>query len=484
MSVNSDPRTMIEPFEPVLKTEISFTDYESKNSHDWETESKTSEGSRTKSAEQKNTLPVYSGINEQLYAAAEKGDVAEVKAIIKKSSTEQPLKSLGHTRSPMIAACSNGQRAVVEELLKAGFEVNIANETGRTCLHQACLGGHFKVVELLVDYTDQLDMADRDGFTAAHVAALNGEVRCLQTLYDKGASMDLMDKEGRQLAHLAAMRNHHNVLEFLYENGFELQCPDNRKRLPIHFAAKHGATGCLASLVERDCDVILPDNSGCLAIHYAASNNRLDCVRFLVVQGTDLDITQSQGKTPVHLAAEHGAISVLHWLLEKGAKTNVQDACGNTALHGSAAAGRGAAYNCLLSHGADTALVNEKGDTSFDIAKKHGHPILIQNATSGVERCPHCFTKEKHDNWHLAHPVPRVTKELTALADRAYTAPVGLLRASSQGTATQRTKQPASRCMTKNNVQVKAKKTTKDNAAQQLPTRSLAARYFGDHVND
>lgn len=56
-------------------------------------------------------------------------------------------------------------------------------------------------------------------------------------------------------------------------------------------------------------------------------------------------------------------------------------ACGNTALHGSAAAGHGKAYNCLLSHGADTTLVNEKGDTSFEVAKKHGHPVLIKNAS-------------------------------------------------------------------------------------------------------
>lgn len=130
--MDSDPVTMIQTFEPVLKTEISFTDYESNNGRDWATgsyeERKTSEGSSTKSAKQKNAPPVYSGISNQLYAAAEKGDVAEVKAIIEKSRIEQSLKALGHahsySRSPMIAACSNGQRAVVEELLKVSFPNN------------------------------------------------------------------------------------------------------------------------------------------------------------------------------------------------------------------------------------------------------------------------------------------------------------------------------------------------------------------------
>ena len=54
---------------------------------------------------------------------------------------------------------------------------------------------------------------------------------------------------------------------------------------------------------------------------------------------------------------------------------------------------------------------------------------LLKNVlASGVLRCPHCLTKENHDNWHLAHPVPRFAKDLTTLADTAYTCPVELLR--------------------------------------------------------
>lgn len=81
--------------------------------------------------------------------------------------------------------------------------MNLANEIGRTCLHQACLSGHFQVVELLVDYTDQLDLADRDGFTAAHVAALNGELKCLQALYDKGMlHFELCQATGKSLTNV------------------------------------------------------------------------------------------------------------------------------------------------------------------------------------------------------------------------------------------------------------------------------------------
>lgn|SRR6218665_1984502 len=144
MSVESDPQTLIQSFEPVLKTEISFTDYESR---DVETgpcaELKTSGSSFTKSSKQKNSSPV----NEQLCAAAEKGDVAEVKAIIEKSGIERLLE-VGCTRnncfrSPMIAACSNGQRAVVEELLRVSFPNRFQVPSGRCKLivHQGMI--HF-----------------------------------------------------------------------------------------------------------------------------------------------------------------------------------------------------------------------------------------------------------------------------------------------------------------------------------------------------
>lgn len=54
---------------------------------------------------------------------------------------------------------------------------------------------------------------------------------------------------------------------------------------------------------------------------------------------------------------------------------------GNTALHRAAASGHGPAFNCLISHGADTTSVNGKGENPFEVAKKNGHSVLMENAS-------------------------------------------------------------------------------------------------------
>ncbi|KAG9328922.1 hypothetical protein JZ751_009267 [Albula glossodonta] len=49
-------------------------------------------------------------------------------------------------------ACYFGHTEVVEELLKAGADVNLANEAGDTALHKATLAGRKEIVLLLLRY--------------------------------------------------------------------------------------------------------------------------------------------------------------------------------------------------------------------------------------------------------------------------------------------------------------------------------------------
>ena len=69
---------------------------------------------------------------------------------------------------------------------QAHADPNEVNNFGRTALHEACQGGHDDVVELLLNASANYDLADSEGQTAAHMAAFQGEIKCLQSLTDKG----------------------------------------------------------------------------------------------------------------------------------------------------------------------------------------------------------------------------------------------------------------------------------------------------------
>ena len=52
----------------------------------------------------------------------------------------------------------------------------------------------------------------------------------------------------------------------------------------------------------------------------------------------------------------------------------------NTPAHCAAETGKATAFNCLLQHGADLEAINTDRDTPLDMAKKAGHPLLMEKA--------------------------------------------------------------------------------------------------------
>ena len=75
--------------------------------------------------------------------------------------------------------------------------MDLANNDGRTTLHDATRNGHVDVCALLLDRGAEVDAVDNDGCTALHGAARfkNGEVMCV--LMDCGADVSQKDGQGR-----------------------------------------------------------------------------------------------------------------------------------------------------------------------------------------------------------------------------------------------------------------------------------------------
>ncbi|KAK6314131.1 hypothetical protein J4Q44_G00155900 [Coregonus suidteri] len=94
----------------------------------------------------------------QFLRHARNGDLPGIqKLLMSKIKEEANIKSKGKSKSnlgwtPLHLACYFGHRAVVEELLKAGADVNLPNNVGDTPLHKAAFTGRKEVVMLLLSY--------------------------------------------------------------------------------------------------------------------------------------------------------------------------------------------------------------------------------------------------------------------------------------------------------------------------------------------
>jgi len=99
---------------------------------------------------------------------------------------------LYHPYTPLQMVCQFGHLDTVRLLLQHGAVVHIANNEGRTPLHEACSGlerrsGHLEVVKLLLEHDADPTKADKYGDTPLSEARLDGHEDVVKLLVQHGA---------------------------------------------------------------------------------------------------------------------------------------------------------------------------------------------------------------------------------------------------------------------------------------------------------
>ncbi|XP_026159489.1 cyclin-dependent kinase 4 inhibitor B [Mastacembelus armatus] len=112
-------------------------------------------------------------------------------------------------------AAANGNTADVEDLLKAGAEVNGVNCFGCTAL-QVMMMGSTPVAQLLLKHGGDPNVADRHtGTTPLHDAARTGFLDTVRLLVNYRADPQARDNKNCQPIDLARKNDHTNVVAFL-----------------------------------------------------------------------------------------------------------------------------------------------------------------------------------------------------------------------------------------------------------------------------
>lgn len=84
----------------------------------------------------------------------------------------------------------------LEELLKAGEDVNGRDRDGRTPLIHAAIDKDLDLAMFLLDRKADVNVADSRGWTALHFAAQEFDDKIASTLLKHGAKVDAQDEDG------------------------------------------------------------------------------------------------------------------------------------------------------------------------------------------------------------------------------------------------------------------------------------------------
>uniref|UniRef100_A0A8C5T6T8 Oxysterol-binding protein n=1 Tax=Malurus cyaneus samueli TaxID=2593467 RepID=A0A8C5T6T8_9PASS len=210
---------------------------------------------------------------QQLLHDARNGNAEEVKQLLgtmDKGEISFDINCKGRSKSnmgwtPLHLACYFGHAVVVEDLLKAGADVNVLNDMGDTPLHRAAFTGRKEVVMLLLQHNADASIVNGSGETAKEVTH---------------------DKDIRNMLE-AVERTQERKLEEL-----------------LLGAAREGETGKLTALLNKrkPPDINCTDQMGNTPLHCAAYRAHKHCALKLLKNGADPKIRNKNDQTPLDLA--------------------------------------------------------------------------------------------------------------------------------------------------------------------------------------
>ncbi|XP_055739446.1 oxysterol-binding protein-related protein 1-like [Salvelinus fontinalis] len=148
--------------------------------------------------------------------------------------------------TPLHLACYFGHKDVVEELLKAGADVNLQNSMGDTPLHKAALTGRKEVVLLLLRYD-------------ASSTIINGKAQIPKAVTEDDEINTMLEAAERR----AERRQEEKLLEAAREGDIfslsellskkrppDIDCRDLQGNTPLHCAAYRGQKQCVGKLLK------------------------------------------------------------------------------------------------------------------------------------------------------------------------------------------------------------------------------------------
>ncbi|XP_068955907.1 oxysterol-binding protein-related protein 1 isoform X2 [Petaurus breviceps papuanus] len=210
---------------------------------------------------------------QQLLHNARNGNTEEVRKLLETVERKEVVANInckGRSKSnlgwtPLHLACYFGHGQVVQDLLKAGAEVNVLNDMGDTPLHRAAFTGRKELVMLLLEHNADAAVVNGSGQTAKEVTH---------------------DKEIRNMLEAVERTQQRKFEELLLE------------------AAREGNTAGLTTLLNRPNppNVNCSDQMGNTPLHCAAYRAHKQCALKLLKSGADPNLRNKNDQRPLDLA--------------------------------------------------------------------------------------------------------------------------------------------------------------------------------------
>ncbi|XP_047443625.1 oxysterol-binding protein-related protein 1 isoform X2 [Mugil cephalus] len=203
---------------------------------------------------------------EQFLRCARNGDLPGVQRLLMSTIREETkinINCKGKSKSnlgwtPLHLACYFGHTDVVEELLKAGADVNLPNNIGDTPLHKAAFTGRKEVVMLLLHYDACATVINGTALIPKDVTQ-NAEIRGMLEAAERTEERKLEEK----LLEAAREGDLMTLTQLLNrKKPPDISCTDLLGNTPLHCAAYRGQRQCALKLLKSGANPTVKNKNG------------------------------------------------------------------------------------------------------------------------------------------------------------------------------------------------------------------------------
>lgn len=286
----------------------------------------------------------------------------------------------GCKEHPVIDNVRNGNLSAVDEYLKNNGDPNRRNSVGESLLMLAAYYHHPAIVEDLIKAGADVN-AKNDYYTVLEFAFFQDspDVDTIELLLEAGANIP-----DEALRYAIRSRNSEIVKLFL-QKGADISV---REWSPLVVACRDGGYDIIQLLLKAGADVNAKDKFGDTALMEAGN---LRNIKLLLEAGANnVNAKNSKGETALMKAIDHirdyelpkewiiDEMEAIKLLLKAGADVNAANEDGWTALMKASWYGRTEIVKLLLKVGADVNAKDVDGDTAIRIARRKGHADVVK----------------------------------------------------------------------------------------------------------